>query len=267
MAAAGRAMFVRSKEAAVLNAIPKEGSIGPALDAVLTEAARAGRFGFTATELERQKRETLRTYERLFAEREKHDPPGWQTNSSAISRRRRHCPARPWSTRSTNDSSGDRARRSQQDRGQLDGRPEPGRDGVGTAETRTGRARRDDARGDRQGHRGEADHGYVDTVGDMTLLEEIRSPAPSSGRDARRQPASPNGSVQRREGGAQADRTSSKTKSCSAPSAPAARRSRPTRIMFPPAPPRGDVDHRPREVQRDRLAQGHWPARSRRCGP
>ena len=73
MAAAGRAMFVRSKEAAVLNAIPKEGSIGPALDAVLTEAARAGRFGFTATELERQKRETLRTYERLFAEREKHE--------------------------------------------------------------------------------------------------------------------------------------------------------------------------------------------------
>ena len=73
MAAAGRSIFVRSKEAAVLNAIPKEGSIDPALDAVLTEAARAGRFGFTATELDRQKRETLRTYERLFTEREKQE--------------------------------------------------------------------------------------------------------------------------------------------------------------------------------------------------
>jgi len=73
MAAAGRSIFVRSKEAAVLNVIPKEGSIDPALGAVLTEASRAGRFGFTATELDRQKRETLRTYERLFTEREKQE--------------------------------------------------------------------------------------------------------------------------------------------------------------------------------------------------
>jgi len=73
MAAAGRSIFVRSKEAAILSVIPKEGLIDRALDAALTEAARAARFGFTATELDRQKRDTLRTYERLFTEREKQE--------------------------------------------------------------------------------------------------------------------------------------------------------------------------------------------------
>lgn len=76
MAAAGRMIFVRTKEAAVLNAIPKEGAVDRALDALLTEAARAARFGFTPTEFERQKLETLRTYERYYAERDKHDSAG-----------------------------------------------------------------------------------------------------------------------------------------------------------------------------------------------
>ena len=61
------------KEAAILNAIPKEGAVDRTLDLLLTEAVRAARFGFTPTEYERQKLDTLRTYERYFAERDKHE--------------------------------------------------------------------------------------------------------------------------------------------------------------------------------------------------
>jgi zinc protease len=72
-AAAGLSIFVRTKEAAMLNAIPKEGSIDRALEALLIEASRVARFGFTPTELDRQKIERLRTYERYLAEKDKHD--------------------------------------------------------------------------------------------------------------------------------------------------------------------------------------------------
>src|SRR5204863_6434526 len=40
------------------------------LDALLTEAERVARFGFTATELERQKQAVLRNYERQALEKE-----------------------------------------------------------------------------------------------------------------------------------------------------------------------------------------------------
>jgi zinc protease len=73
MAAAGRGIFVQTKEAAMLNAIPKEGAVERALDTLLLETARVARFGFTATELERQKGAVLRTYERYFAEKDKHE--------------------------------------------------------------------------------------------------------------------------------------------------------------------------------------------------
>jgi len=73
MAGAGRSIFVRTKEAAMLYAIPKEGGIERALDALLTEAARVARFGFTATEFEREKLQTLRTYERYYAEKDKQE--------------------------------------------------------------------------------------------------------------------------------------------------------------------------------------------------
>lgn len=66
-----RARFVKSKEAFVLAALVKDGGVERGLDAVLTEGARVGRFGFTPTEFERQKRELLRRYENMFAEREK----------------------------------------------------------------------------------------------------------------------------------------------------------------------------------------------------
>ena len=48
----------------------KEGNIERALDALLSEAERVERFGFTATELDRQKQSVLRNYERLALEKE-----------------------------------------------------------------------------------------------------------------------------------------------------------------------------------------------------
>ena len=72
MAAMGWSVFMRTKEAAIMNAVPKQGSIDRALETLLVEAVRVERFGFTATELEREKRETLRTYERYLAEIDKH---------------------------------------------------------------------------------------------------------------------------------------------------------------------------------------------------
>ncbi len=72
-AMAGRGSFVRTKESATLNAIPKEGAVNRALDALLVEAARVSRFGFVAAELDRQKRATLRRYEQYLAEKDKHE--------------------------------------------------------------------------------------------------------------------------------------------------------------------------------------------------
>ena len=74
MAAAGRSIFVRSKEAAVLNAIPKEGSI----DRRAGRGADRSRAG-GAIRVHRRPSSTARsarrcrTYERLFTEREKQE--------------------------------------------------------------------------------------------------------------------------------------------------------------------------------------------------
>ncbi|HEY6045045.1 MAG TPA: insulinase family protein [Pyrinomonadaceae bacterium] len=62
--------FARSKDSAVLSALVKENGIERGLDALLTEAERAARFGFTATELDRQKQNVLRTYERAALEKD-----------------------------------------------------------------------------------------------------------------------------------------------------------------------------------------------------
>jgi zinc protease len=68
---AGRgSFFARSKDSAVLNALVKEDAIERGLDTLLTEAERVARFGFTATELDRQKLNVLRNYERLAIEKE-----------------------------------------------------------------------------------------------------------------------------------------------------------------------------------------------------
>src|SRR5436190_67923 len=68
---AGRGSFLaRTKDVAFLNALVKEDAIERGLEALLTEAERVARFGFTDTELARQKESVLRNYERLVLEKE-----------------------------------------------------------------------------------------------------------------------------------------------------------------------------------------------------
>lgn len=67
----GQGSVVRTKEVYVLGAQVVDGGIERGLEAVLTEAERVDRFGFTATELERAKSNILRSMERAFTERDR----------------------------------------------------------------------------------------------------------------------------------------------------------------------------------------------------
>ncbi len=62
--------FVRPAEFYGASAQVDEDSVLVGLEAVLTEAARVRQHGFTESELERQKQETLRAYRRAYEERE-----------------------------------------------------------------------------------------------------------------------------------------------------------------------------------------------------
>ncbi len=63
--------FVRAADVFGLSALVPEGGVPEALDALLTEAARVRRHGFTPGELERAKADLLRSAERAFNERDK----------------------------------------------------------------------------------------------------------------------------------------------------------------------------------------------------
>jgi zinc protease len=69
-AGAGRGQFVRPLEVSTLSAGVKEDGIERGLDALFTEALRVEKFGFTATELDRQKRNIMRGLERAVAEKD-----------------------------------------------------------------------------------------------------------------------------------------------------------------------------------------------------
>ena len=70
-AGGGRGSFLaRTKESATLVALVKEDGIERGLDALLGEAERVSRFGFTATELDRQKQSVLVSYQRLATEKD-----------------------------------------------------------------------------------------------------------------------------------------------------------------------------------------------------
>ncbi|HEU4388392.1 MAG TPA: insulinase family protein [Blastocatellia bacterium] len=64
------AFLGNKKDQASLRALVKEGGIERGLDALLVEAERVARFGFTATELDRQKQTVLRGYERFAVEKD-----------------------------------------------------------------------------------------------------------------------------------------------------------------------------------------------------
>jgi zinc protease len=61
--------MIRSRASFSLGAMVQDGGVEPGLEAVLAEAERVARHGFTATELERQKTNLLRGMERAWAER------------------------------------------------------------------------------------------------------------------------------------------------------------------------------------------------------
>jgi zinc protease len=65
--------FIGAKEVYQLFALVEDGGAERGLQALLIEGERVARFGFTLSELERQKADLLRSYEQAFAEREKRE--------------------------------------------------------------------------------------------------------------------------------------------------------------------------------------------------
>ena len=75
-AISGQGGFVRVIDAYQLVAIVSEGGLETGLRALLTEAERVVRHGFTATEFDRQKADVMRGYEQRLAERENQESGG-----------------------------------------------------------------------------------------------------------------------------------------------------------------------------------------------
>ena len=67
----GNYLFANTKDAFTLGIMPKEGMAEAAVQAVVTEAMRAAKHGFTATEYERAKEEYMSRLERVYNERNK----------------------------------------------------------------------------------------------------------------------------------------------------------------------------------------------------
>jgi zinc protease len=72
-AASSQGRFIGSKAVYVLSALVEPGKIAGGLRAIYAEGERVARFGFTPTELERERSTMLRFFERAFTEREKED--------------------------------------------------------------------------------------------------------------------------------------------------------------------------------------------------
>ena len=70
-ASSGKGRFVRSSEIYLLNAVVQDNKIPLGLEALLLEAKRVKKFGFTETELERNKIATLRMMKQALDERDK----------------------------------------------------------------------------------------------------------------------------------------------------------------------------------------------------
>ena len=72
-AEASKSSLVRSKSAFSLSALVRDNGLQTGFEAVLVEAERVKRYGFTQSELDRQKRELLRLIETLYEERDQHN--------------------------------------------------------------------------------------------------------------------------------------------------------------------------------------------------
>ncbi len=71
MAASAKGRFVRSKDVYYIGGMVKNGGAERGLEAMLTEAERVKQFGFTQTELNREKEKMVRNYEQAYNERNK----------------------------------------------------------------------------------------------------------------------------------------------------------------------------------------------------
>jgi zinc protease len=71
VANSSKSSLVRTKSAYTLTALVQDNGIEAGLEAILLEAERVARYGFTQSELDRQKRELLRFIEKLYEERDK----------------------------------------------------------------------------------------------------------------------------------------------------------------------------------------------------
>jgi zinc protease len=67
----GQGQWLRAKEFVTLGAGVQDDGFERGLEALLTEAARVRQFGFTPSELDREKAEVLRTMEQVYRERDK----------------------------------------------------------------------------------------------------------------------------------------------------------------------------------------------------
>ncbi len=67
----GQYLFAKTKEALDLSAMPKDGQTKEALAAVYREALRAAKFGFTATEYQRQKSNFLSALDKTYSNKDK----------------------------------------------------------------------------------------------------------------------------------------------------------------------------------------------------
>jgi zinc protease len=69
----GKGRLVRTAEAYTLGAAVREDGIARGLQTLLVESERVARFGFTPSELDREKKDLLREMERLYTDREKQE--------------------------------------------------------------------------------------------------------------------------------------------------------------------------------------------------
>ena len=72
-AVSSRGRFVGSKDVYVISALVADGGVPRGLEALYAEGEKVARYGFTATEIERQKSEMLRYFERAMVERNTED--------------------------------------------------------------------------------------------------------------------------------------------------------------------------------------------------
>ena len=222
----------------MLIAIAKEDAIDQALDALLTEAERVARFGFTPPNSSARRATSSRTYEQALRRE------GQARVRAARRRVRPQLPAGravPGPRARVRDAPAVPARhlagRGEQPGARVDARREPRRGGERAAEAGLDGPGRGRAGGGDQGGGAEAIVAYVDTAPTARCLTRRRRRAPRRDTERGRRHHRV-GAVQRRQGRAEADDLQAGRGRCSARSAREARRWRPTRTSCRPRPPR-----------------------------